>query len=302
MSGEHVLPSLIRDSDGDVPIETKWEITCGGPHSDTSLPAHSVRFWIDKIRGRPVTDVGIEVTYSQYNKKAYIVYRQPFVRHEETDFIAYEEPVSDEGRFAEMQEELRDLKDQRHQLDALIRARESAIADAIRLSYGDAGAGMAHCDSMKCVLQVAFYDARQVVKSAKSSVMSVLSGHGHHHSHWPHWGHHGNGTRGNCTHLPPHGNHTHPRPPHRKPHFPPGFCHCPPPPDGPPGEGPPHRRPGPPEKVSHASPGTHVILLIRLASSRPSAPRWPTAWRTSRFRPPTPALRTWSTPPRTPSR
>ncbi|TVY22167.1 hypothetical protein LHYA1_G009114, partial [Lachnellula hyalina] len=300
-----VLPQALEDNvmagKGSISTERKgvvvasWQFHCIKVNGQPE--AQLLKLVVDLVDGKATRDVGFSVAFKQTGATEII--------NIETDLSVPDEivanpnpeglqPVSGltDSTHYNIEEDIAELQWMRAQLEELhflIAEKEQTISQHMSDNFHQ---DVKKCDNLKCVMKALADKARKAthhIYGKLNGYEEIYDGdHGHGHPPKPpHWKwpknpfHHG--PKGNHTDCPPKhgkGNHTHPGPPFRKPHFghnPLPICRYPPPPPhhgkppgghpgdhrpepphhGPPGHGPEHDGPPPPPPPPHHGPPDH---------------------------------------------
>lgn len=147
-------------------MTTRWMLICG-------TTQHTLIFSVDILNGRPVTDTGISVIYSQEGTSLKILsyrrFNSPRMKTATTKYLTAEE-----------QHELR-LKygwPRRPQVVPATQGTHTSIAERPPMDDVDAVLTITTCDSVKCVVTVAYHHTKEAAKHVKSKVKSMFGGHG----------------------------------------------------------------------------------------------------------------------------
>lgn len=280
-----VLPQAVEDSvmtgKGSISTErngvvvASWQFHCIKVNGQPE--AQLLKLVVDFVGGKAMRDVGFSVTFKQtgmteiINIETDLSVPDEIVANPNPEGLQPVGGITDSSHY-NIDEDIAELQWMRAQLEELqflIAEKEQTIAQHMSDNfYKD----IKHCDNLKCVMKAIAKKARKATHHIYGKLNGDEEIYGGEHGHFPkppHWKwpknpfHHG--PKGNHTDCPPKhgkGNHTHPGPPFKKPHFGHGplpICRYPPPPPHhgkPPGGDPGDHRPKPPHHgPPHHGPG-----------------------------------------------
>ncbi|TVY40052.1 hypothetical protein LOCC1_G005215, partial [Lachnellula occidentalis] len=279
-----LLPQGLEDNvmTGKGPISTErkgvvvasWQFHCINVNGQPE--AQLLKLVVDLVDGKAMRDVGFSVAFKQtgateiINIETDLSVPDEIVANPNPEGLQPVGGITDSSHY-DIEEDIAALQWMRAQLEELhflIAEKEQTIAQHMSDKFHK---DIKDCDNLRCVMKAIAEKATRATRHIYGKLGGDEEIDGGDHGHFPkppHWKlpkdpfHHG--PKGNHTDCPPKhgkGNHTHPGPPFKRPHFghkPLPICRYPPPPPHhrkPPGGHPGDHRPEPPHGPPHHGPG-----------------------------------------------